>query len=96
MHDMRDLMKSLNHENESILNQSRSNFNLNRSILFHDPAYNQFGSFSNFKGMMPPLPNQSNSMLAFSQGQNNSQLYYPIPSLTTMPNGAGQFGGGIG
>lgn len=38
VHDMRDLMKSLNHEGESMLHASRSNFNLNRSIIMNDPA----------------------------------------------------------
>lgn len=35
MHDMRDLMKSLNAETSN-LNASRSNFNLNRSIMYND------------------------------------------------------------
>lgn len=53
MHDMRDLMKSLNHENESMLNVSRSNFNLNRSIIMNDPAnYNPYGSSSLLKSGM--------------------------------------------
>ena len=72
MHDMRDLMKSLNQETGSLM-ASRSNFNLNRSILFGNESnfYNQFGSSSNFKHAVggnngPHHP--GSSMLAFSQG----------------------------
>lgn len=58
IHDMRDLMKSLAHEKESMLNASRSNFNLNRSTLFayNQDGYNQFGGSSIFRGNIPAMP----------------------------------------
>ena len=74
VHDMRDLMKSLNAETGSLM-ASRSNFNLNKSILYgngnESNFYNQFGSSSNSKQVMggangPMYP--GSSMLAFSQG----------------------------
>jgi len=56
MHDMRDLMKSLNLENESLLNVSRSNFALNRSNYnqYGEHSYNGFGSSSVFRNMFGP------------------------------------------
>ena len=82
MHDMRDLMKSLAQENETMLNASRSNFVFNRSVYQYNDLYNQFGSSSNFRGNLlgsqsnlgaanlNPNMNPSNSMLQFSQGPN--------------------------
>mmetsp|Transcript_15425 Transcript_15425/g.20879 ORF Transcript_15425/g.20879 Transcript_15425/m.20879 type:complete len:126 (-) Transcript_15425:1356-1733(-) len=76
MHDMRDLMKSLAHESETMLNASRSNFVFNRSVYHYGDPYNQFGSSSNFRGNVlgsasnianPHLnANASGSMLQFS------------------------------
>lgn len=77
MHDMRDLMKSLAHDQESMLNASRSNFIFSRSIYQQggaDYPYNAFGSSSNFRGtgrgslVAAPIgnPNPSSSMLQFS------------------------------
>ena len=72
MHDMRDLMKSLNQETGSLM-ASRSNFNLNRSMMFGNESnfYNQFGSSSNFKhtgGGPVGLNHPGSSILALSQG----------------------------
>ena len=76
MHDMQAMMKSLAHDQESMLNASRSNFHLNRSILYGDNPYNQYGSSSNFRGggglLGQGIGNQNgggnlgNSMLALS------------------------------
>ena len=94
MHDMRDLMKSLAQENETMLNASRSNFVFNRSVYQYNDLYNQFGSSSNFRGNLlgsqsnlgaanlNPNMNPSNSMLQFSQANAQQAAGGGVPGTT--------------